>query len=111
MGLPLPRNFVECSLRAVYPAMVGENSIVLRLLENAFASQKIKSRDFYLCPSPLGKTLPRVLIIRPQPEGNNSFPPGSAFLEIYFKPLPCCYFMGKKIRKVPYTEKLYTVKT
>ena len=39
--------------------------MVFRLLKNAFASQKIESRHFNSCP--LGKTLPKVLIITPFP--------------------------------------------
>ena len=55
------------------------------ILENAFASQKIESRHFNLCP-PLGKFSP-VLIITIHNSEITHFPSGSLFLNIYI-PLP-----------------------
>ena len=55
----LSRNFIECSLEAVYQhgSWKFSNLMVFRLLENEFACQKIELRHFYLCPP--GKILPK----------------------------------------------------
>ena len=47
--------------------------MVLRLLENAFVSQKIESVHFYLCPQ--AKISPRFLSLPIQAGGNYPFPP------------------------------------
>ena len=47
--------------------------MVLRLLENAFVSQKIQFVHFYLCPE--AKISPRFLSLQLQAGGNFSFPP------------------------------------
>ena len=50
--------------------------MVLRLLENAFLTQSIKSIHFYSCPQ---ATLPQVLITVSKAKENYPFPPGSIF--------------------------------
>ena len=58
--------------------------MVFRLLENAFASQKIESGHFYSCPT--GKTLPQVLIITLPPfqaKEDCSFSQAAFFSKIY----------------------------
>ena len=53
----------------------------LRLLEKAFASQKIKSGHFYSCPP--RKTITQVLIITPLAEGIYSFPKVEFFQNLF----------------------------
>ena len=55
--------------------------IVFTLLENAFASQKIESTDFYL--SVQVKLSPGFLSLTPPSRGTLLVPPGSAFSKIY----------------------------
>ena len=51
-GLSLSRIFDEFVLKHVYPTMIGKifKFMVLRLLDNVFVSEKIKSINFYSCP-------------------------------------------------------------
>ena len=55
--------------------------MVLRLLENAFMSQKIESFHFYSCPK---QTFLYVLIITYQTKRNYPFPKGSVLWKFIF---------------------------
>lgn len=66
--------------------------IKFKLLENVFASQKIKSTYFHLCP-PGKKSDPKFLSSSTWQKGNYSFPPQAAF---FFKPISPARRKGSK---------------
>ena len=66
------------SSKAYFPSWLAKIfNFMFRLLENAFASQKVKSRHFCY--------VPQVLIITPEAEGDHSLRPESVF---FLTPLP-----------------------